>query len=177
MNLFQVAQIFPGPEEGLRACLVFQTLPAGLRKDIISPTHTAGFKETSPVAGSAQDNLSLLRLCAYLWEQGVWGESLAWVSGFPSLFCTWMSSLFVCLCLLEGKKEALTELGQTSFSAAGRLGEATRKEPRPFEVRPLLFFFTGCFFYFIIYFFFEFWQWVMLAQMEINSMNRRTKAL
>lgn len=56
-----------------------------------------------------------------------------------------MRLLFVRLCLLEGKKEALNELGQTSFSAAHRLGEATRKEPQPFEVRLLLFFFTGCF--------------------------------
>lgn len=56
-----------------------------------------------------------------------------------------MHLLFVRLCLLEGKKEALNELGQTSFSAACRLGEATRKEPQPFEVRLLLFFFTGCF--------------------------------
>lgn len=36
-------------------------------------------------------------------------------------------------------------MGQTSFSAASRLGEATRKEPQPFEVRLLLFFFMGCF--------------------------------
>lgn len=56
-----------------------------------------------------------------------------------------MRLLFVRLCLLEGKKEALNELGQTSFSAACRLGEATRKEPQPFEVRLLLFFSMGCF--------------------------------
>lgn len=65
--------------------------------------------------------------------------------GFPPSSAPECAHCLCVFCLLEGEKEASAELGQTSFSAARRLGEATRKEPQPFEVRLLLFFFTGCF--------------------------------